>query len=82
MIKINLIKNYKSYPAVWYTHYLLRRPMKTFEYKWFPFRNETAMVVFAKIMAMIHDHLLCDCNECGIGYGTITYYERPRSSAR
>jgi hypothetical protein len=73
MIRINLIKNTKVYPAVWYTHYLLRRPMRTFEYRWFPFKNQKIQLVFIKIMAMIHDHLICDCDECGIMYGFIHY---------
>jgi hypothetical protein len=78
MLKINLIKNKKIYPAVWYTHCLLNRPVKTFIYKRFPFKNETTIVIFSKIMAMIHDCLLCYENEYGIQYGTITFYNQQK----
>ena len=73
MIQFNLIKNRRVYPAVWYTHYLLRRPVKTFEYKWFPFQNRKLVNIFVKIMAMIHDYILCHEKDYGIMYGTITY---------
>jgi hypothetical protein len=75
LLKINLIKNYRVYPAVWYTHYLLNKPIKTMVYKKFPFKNHTSMNIFAKIMAMIHDYILCSEQDYGIQYGTIIYYD-------
>jgi hypothetical protein len=73
MIKINLIKNIKIYPAVWYTHCLLRRPIRTFEYKWFPFKSKKCKIIFAKIMAMIHDYFICYEKDYGIKYGLVRY---------
>jgi hypothetical protein len=73
MLKINLIKNLKVYPAVWYTHCLLRRPVKTFEYRWFPFRSRKVINIFAKVMAVLHDYFLCYEKDYGIQYGTVTY---------
>ena len=75
MWNLNLIRHYKVYPAVWYTHYLLNRPVKTMVYKWFPFKSRKAINVFVKIMAMIHDHIICYDRDLGIQYGTIRYYE-------
>lgn len=72
-MKINLMKNHKQCPAVWYTHYLLNRPVKTFEYRWFPFKSTRAIKIFAKTMAMIHDHILCHEMDYGIRYGIINY---------
>lgn len=69
------MKDHKIYPAVWYTHCLLRRPVKTFEYKWFPFKSQTSIKVFTKMMAVIHDYFLCMESEYGIKYGSITYDE-------
>lgn len=75
MLKINLIKHYRVYPAIWYTHCLLNRPVKTIIYKWFPFKNRKAVKVFIKIMAVIHDYLICYEGDYGIQYGTVTYDE-------
>jgi len=75
MLKINLIKNLEVYPAVWYTHYLLNRPVKTIVYKNFPFKSRKVVKVFAKIMAVIHDYILCYEKDYGIQYGTVSYYK-------
>jgi len=76
MLRINLIKDRKVYPAVWYTHCLLNRPVKSFVYKRFPFKSQRSMTIFAKIMAMFHDYIICPEKEYGIQYGTFSYFER------
>ncbi len=72
MYNINLIKNYKRCPLVLYTHVLIERPVKVFVYSWFPFKGILAIKIFAKLMAMIHDYILCYENEYGIQYGSAT----------
>jgi hypothetical protein len=71
MIKINVATQFKGHPCpcVSYHHYMLKRPMKLFIYKRFPFINEKAIVIFAKLMAMLHDYILCTDSEIGIQYG-------------
>jgi hypothetical protein len=76
MLKINLIHNRRVYPAVWYTHCLLNRPVKTIIYKRFPLKSRRSINIFVKIMAMLHDYVLCYENEYGIKYGTFTYYKQ------
>ena len=77
MTKINLIKGYKSYPMVYYTHCLLNRPVKVFVYKWFPFKGRLIRKIFTKIMAMLHDYLFCYEQDYGIYYGIINVPPRP-----
>ncbi len=74
MYNINLIKNYnyKRCPVVLYTHVLIEDPVKVFVYSWFPFKRVLAIKIFAKIMAMVHDYILCYENEYGIQYGSVT----------
>jgi len=74
MYNINFIKNYKIYqfPVVLYTHYLLNRPVKVIVYKRFPFKGLRTKKIFAKLMAMVHDYILCYEQEYGIQYG-VTY---------
>jgi len=68
------MKNLREYPAVWYTHCLFKRPVRTIVYKWFPFKNKTVVKIFAKIMAMMHDYIICYEKDYGIQYGTVKYY--------
>ena len=75
MLKFNLIKNCKVYPAIWYTHCLLNTPVKTIIYKRFPFKSRRSINIFVKIMAMLHDYILCYERDYGIQYGTVRYYD-------
>lgn len=68
-----MLENDKVYPAVWYTHCLVKRPVKTFIYKKFPFKSHKSIKIFTKIMAMLHDYILCNQNEYGIQYGTVRF---------
>jgi hypothetical protein len=59
----------KIYPVVVYTHCLLKRPVKVFRYKKLSCKNIKIVFVFAKILAVIHDYILCYENDYGIKYG-------------
>ena len=78
MIKINLAKDYKIYPVVYYTHCLLNRPVRVFVYKWFPFKGRLITKIFTKFMAMLHDYILCYESDYGVCYGTIRVPPRPK----
>ena len=60
----------KTFPVVLYTHCLLDRPVKVFEYSRLACRNPKVVKVFAKLLAVLHDYVLCCERDYGIKYGT------------
>ncbi len=59
----------KHYPVVDYTHYLLSRPVRIFRYKRLRFSSERLAVIAAKLLAVLHDYILCTEKDYGIRYG-------------
>jgi len=57
------------YPVVTYTHCLFDRPVRIFEYKRLRCKHERTAVILAKLLAMLHDYILCYEPDYGIQYG-------------
>lgn len=64
------MKKQKTYPVILYTHYLLNRPVKVIEYKRLSFNNKRVVRILSKLLAMLHDYLLCYERDYGIQYGS------------
>lgn len=66
----------KTYPVITYTHCLLNRPVRIFEYKRLSFYNKRTVKILSKLLAMLHDYILCYEPDYGIQYGNGWNHEK------
>lgn len=69
----------KIYPVITYTHCLFRSPVRVFRYRRLSCKSKKIVKIMAKIMAILHDYVLCHERDYGIKYG---YGWEPKSCPR